>query len=1035
MNLRKTFIRIVFCDILALIYLVSFQFATAQGVSLQIRTDRPVIAYGDSVRVTVKAFNPTGANINNVVINLPWNAGFSDIQTSGQVSAFAVPYWTIPTIAPLQTAVLTVTYSSVISSEGNVSYDASVTSIGGNPPSQPLSVKAVLRVNNCHIEATPSMIFDISDTVSSIPLVLSLSNNTPNILSGSWIKHNESTPHDFTNLSINSTIDLAQPPFSFLNTGAGIYDIHFTSLKDASVCEPVLLCHERKVELLNLDPVYPDTNAIADSKTGFLCNGDTINPAEFFTTTDPPLSTATRTFVWWVENIPSGVYASGGVVPLSNATALPDNALSNFSWNNTTNTPKPITFKVKVTYTHGSASVTREQTILRYVAPSVNVSIVSTGSIVPNVGELVRANTNGGWGGYSYQWSNSANTDTTSIYGAGIFSIVVTDRKGCKGFDSISLMFTPLSVTPTVAAVRCHGGNDGSITLNISGGIAPYTFLWSNGDTTQNIYNLTTGNYSVTVTAGNGVSQQLSINVPQPLNPLDLAIFGTNATCHSADNAMAWVNITGGTLPYNLSWSNGLSSDTIKNLVPGTYSVIVTDSNLCSASASISLTAPVVYSVTLAGRDSICLGESILLPFTTSSPDVIDHATYSITRVPLDTQLATGSSEDSVSITQTREDNLSALFTPTATGIYTVSCTEATDTNGCPMDIIGGSYTLYVRPYIVVANSSTHIINAGVPFAYQIPVQLPGGDNLNNYRFQIEQGQLPSGLVLTDNGTIEGVVSNSNVTSVDTVYISISKPLSCPASHMFIYRIQNSDSDLRATKNYFCDGDTSTLLITTNRTGNLTYKWSSDAGLDTALTDVPFLHIAPTSSRTYTVEILSNGIVVEVLSIDITVYPRPSVNLVLDIPNTGNGVTLGDSIVVTALPSTYPYYRFTYNGIQQPGSDDNRYATNTWQPKVNNEVSVVVRSVDGCENVAAEIFMGPEFDLPNFFNPDLERLLPGFKLDVFNRWGELLYSGSDGWNAIYRGAKVPSGTYYYVVYLRSSDGSEVSVKYHVFVKY
>ena len=1034
MNLRKTFIRAAFCVAFILIYLASFRIAISQGLSLQVQTDRPIIASGNSVNVTVKVFNPTGSNIDNVTINLPWNTDYSDVQYSGQTSTFIVPNWTIPTIAPLQSAILTVTYPSVVSSENNVYYTASIASVGGNPPAQPLAVKAVLRVNNCHVETTPSVIFDISDTITSIPLSLFLSDNTPNILSGKWIKQNETTPHDFTNLSVNMTTDLAQPPFSFLNSGSGIYDIHFTSLQDASVCDPVLMCHERKVELLNLSPLYPDSSAVVGSKTGFLCNGDTINPAEFFTTVDSPLSTATRTFIWWVENIPSGVHASGGVVPLSNATALSDNTLRNFAWYNTTNSPLPVTFKVKVIYTNGSASVSREQTILRYIAPSVNVSIAYTSSFTQGVGGIIKANSIGGWGGYIYQWSNGANTDTTAI-GGGTFSVVVTDRKGCRGFDSISHLLTPLTVTPTVEAVRCHGGADGSITLSVSGAIAPYTFLWNNGDTSQNIYNLNAGNYSVTVTADNGISQHLSVTVTQPQNPLSVDMFGTNATCHNSDDAMAWIDITGGTFPYNLSWNNGQSSDTIKNLTSGLYSVVVTDSNLCSVSDSIRLTAPVSYTLTLSGSDSICLGDSFWLPITTSSPNVIDNATYSITRVPLETQSSDTPTEDSISIIQTREDAQSTLFTPTATGIYTISCVEATDTNSCPMDITEGNYTLYVRPHIIVADSSIHTIESGIPFTYRIPVQIPDGGSMSDYSFQVERGQLPSGLILTDNGTIEGTVSNSNTSSFDTVYIYISKPLSCPASHMFIYKIRNSNSDLRATKHYFCQGDTATLLLTTDRIGNISYRWSSDAGLDTVITDVPLLHIAPTTSRTYTVEILSDGIVAETLSIDITVYPRPSVDLVLDIPSIGGRATLGDSIVVTALPATYPYYQFTYNDIQQPETSDNRYATNSWQPKINNEVSVVVRSVDGCENVASEIFMGPEFELPNFFNPDLERLLPGYELDVFNRWGELLYSGSDGWNAVYKGAKVPSGTYYYVVYLRSSDGSEVSVKYHVFVKY
>lgn len=1016
---------------LIFIYFFTFQFIYSQGISLQVQTSRPVIVSGDSVKVTIKAFNPNGTTIHNIVVDLPWGPGYSDIEFSGQVSGFSTSVWTIPAIAPLQSAVLTITYPSVVASTGNVFYSASITSIDGISPSQSFSVKAVLRVNSCHTETTPSVIFDISDTTTTIPLPLSLSSVTPNILSGNWQQQGVGTLHSFTNLSIGSSMvaDLASAPFSLVGFGMGIYDIQFTSLQDANVCDPVYICHERKVELTNLSPIFQDTGAIASSKTGFLCHGDTIPSDEFFTTVGVPSGSAIRNFAWWVEDIPAGVDATGGLIPTSEAMAQPQNTLSNYSWTNSSNTPKPITFKVKVTYANGGSSVTRIQTIMRYIAPAITVTITNSPSFVPGIGGMIHASTEGGWGGYNYLWNSAETTASISIAGTGTFVVAVTDRKGCKGFDSVAYTTTPLVATvSSIQPVRCHGGNDGSISLSVSGAVAPYTFLWSNGDTTQTISDLTAGSYMVTITAANGESQILSIDIPQPTGALEANISGVNATCHNSDNAMAWVSISGGTPPYNLSWNNGQSSDTIAGLSPGNYSVAVTDSNSCSATASINLTAPVAQTLTFTGSDSICFGETVSLPITTSTSDILQNAMYSIKYSP---HLSGGSFfADSSVHSITSASPLS--FTPDTVGVYVLSFLNATDTSNCPMDIIGGTYTLYVRPNIMVAASSTHTLESGVPFSYRI---LTSGGSSNNYSFHIDKGSLPPGLELTTDGKIEGSTSYSNGGTFDTVSVSITESTSCPATHLFIYRINNTSSALQASKYNICEGDTTTLLLTTNRTGCLSYQWSSSAGLDTAITDVPVLHIAPTSSRTYFVNILRNDMVIETLSIDITVYPRPGVSLVSDIPSVGNFATLGDSIIITALPSTYPYYQFTYNGTPHSNTISNRYATNAWIPKRNNEVSVVVRSVDGCENIATTVFMGPEFELPNIFNPDLERLLPGFELDVFNRWGELLYSGNEGWNAVYKGTKVPSGTYYYVVYLRSSDGSKISLKYHVFVKY
>ena len=81
-----------------------------------------------------------------------------------------------------------------------------------------------------------------------------------------------------------------------------------------------------------------------------------------------------------------------------------------------------------------------------------------------------------------------------------------------------------LSISDSLVNVNCFGNVSGSINISVGGGVMPYTFLWSNGDTTQNLYNLSFGNYQITVTDSNNCIVTESINVSQPSDFLHFLI-------------------------------------------------------------------------------------------------------------------------------------------------------------------------------------------------------------------------------------------------------------------------------------------------------------------------------------------------------------------------------------------------------------------------------------------------------------------------------------------------------------------------------
>ena len=134
----------------------------------------------------------------------------------------------------------------------------------------------------------------------------------------------------------------------------------------------------------------------------------------------------------------------------------------------------------------------------------------------------------------------------------------------------------------SVTDVSCGSTNNGAIDLTISGGATPYSIVWSNAATTEDISGLSAGSYSVTVTDNNGDSEVLSgITVAQS-NNLQLSTVDTDITCFDAEDGSIDLTVTGGDGNYTYIWSNGATTEDVSDLPPGTYSVTVTDGSGCS---------------------------------------------------------------------------------------------------------------------------------------------------------------------------------------------------------------------------------------------------------------------------------------------------------------------------------------------------------------------------------------------------------------------------------------------------------------------
>jgi len=203
----------------------------------------------------------------------------------------------------------------------------------------------------------------------------------------------------------------------------------------------------------------------------------------------------------------------------------------------------------------------------------------------------------------SYEWSADLNEDGVNDFlssnsnlanlCSGSYNLTVTDCNNCI-FSTTFIITEPeseLSISETHSdyggfGVSCNGGSDGYIDLSINGGTAPYTYSWSNSETTESIDNLVAGAYSVNVTDENGCSVDLTIDITEPESVFISNSDISSVSCPGGNDGEIDIEINGGFPPYDLNWSsiNGFSSDIedISGLTTGEYTITIIDNLNCS---------------------------------------------------------------------------------------------------------------------------------------------------------------------------------------------------------------------------------------------------------------------------------------------------------------------------------------------------------------------------------------------------------------------------------------------------------------------
>lgn len=246
------------------------------------------------------------------------------------------------------------------------------------------------------------------------------------------------------------------------------------------------------------------------------------------------------------------------------------------------------------------------------ISASNNLAAIITGSTDASCSSICNgiasAFATGGTAPYSYLWDDPL-MQTSSIANTlctGINNVIVTDALGCSD-TAIAIIGSPLEMELTITTTSSTCNNtDGSATVGITNGLAPYTYYWSSGDTLSTADSLSSGIHIVTVIDGNGCST-FTIGTVSDLNgPVISVLTTSDITCNSGSDGVIGVGVSGGTAPYTYQWSDGSASNFIYDLVAGPYELTVVDSIGCEATTSLTLVEPDALSLTITTTDANC---------------------------------------------------------------------------------------------------------------------------------------------------------------------------------------------------------------------------------------------------------------------------------------------------------------------------------------------------------------------------------------------------------------------------------------------
>jgi len=494
---------------------------------------------------------------------------------------------------------------------------------------------------------------------------------------------------------------------------------------------------------------------------------------------------------------------------------------------------------------------------------SLTLTPSSTGITCPNPGTASIA-ASGGAGTYTYQWSPGGQTTSSiSVLVPGVYTVAVSDGVSCGNTKTVTVNLSsalPLTITSTTTAPSTCSSTDGQISVSASGGSGTYTYSWSNGVTTSNNSNISSGSYTVTVSDATCYQSTKVINLSSSGVTVVASPTAMSGACSGGNSGSAQAGVpSGGTSPYMYTWSNGLVGNNStaffnNNLAAGTYTLTVTDANGC------------------AGISTVVIGGAVSVS-ATSTPSGCGGS------VGTATATASGGVGPPYYYTWSAGFQTSASISSLAPGTYTVSVgdgycyTSTTVTVGSS----GGTISL--------ATSSTPS-NCGTASgtAYANP---SGGSGAYTYSW---------------NNTASAQTATALLPATYTV--TVKDASGCSATSAVVVT-QTSAAFTLATSETpaSCAGSDGTATVTPNPAGTYTYSWNNTQTTQTA---------TALNAATYTVTVKDGGGCTVTGTIAVT---QSGTTFTLSTSSTASSCSASDG-TATVTPSPSGTYTYSWSNTQ-----------------------------------------------------------------------------------------------------------------------
>jgi gliding motility-associated-like protein/uncharacterized repeat protein (TIGR01451 family) len=354
-----------------------------------------------------------------------------------------------------------------------------------------------------------------------------------------------------------------------------------------------------------------NSNLTAGTYTVIATDNNGCTVSETFNITEPPIFTVDTEITSNYNGQPISCFGAsdgnisstvtGGIAPLS------------YNWIGTSSTESSVfglpAGQYIVEVTDQTGCVARDTVILtqptELIASAQSSPVLCFGE---NTGSITLS-VSGGTPNYTFDWSNGQTSQSISSLPAGSYEVTVTDVNGCTTIANaeITQPAEGMTLSATYTELLCFGDSNASIDLTVLGGVAPYSYAWNSGQTTEDLENLAAGTYTVIVTDANNCTSSYQHVVSQP-TPLSVQSNQTNPLCQSDSQGSIELLVSGGTPDYTYAWNSGATSASISNLFAGEYVCEITDANGCSTSFSTTLTDPDALTLTFTQQDVLCYG-------------------------------------------------------------------------------------------------------------------------------------------------------------------------------------------------------------------------------------------------------------------------------------------------------------------------------------------------------------------------------------------------------------------------------------------